>query len=77
LSRVDPKYRDVREWIVSVNRQLAEVHYINGIKYYTQEKLDQAIQEWRETLNLNPQHPKAKGDIENAQRLLQKLKDIK
>jgi tetratricopeptide (TPR) repeat protein len=77
LSRVDPKYRDVREWIVSVKRQLAEVHYINGIKYYTQEKLDQAIQEWRETLNLNPQHPKAKGDIENAQRLLQMLKDIK
>ena len=77
LSRVDPKYRDVRDRIVSVKRQLAEVHYINGIKYYTQEKLDQAIQEWRETLNLNPQHPKAKGDIENAQRLLQMLKDIK
>ena len=77
LSRVDPKYRDVKKWIVSVKRQLAEVHYINGIKYYTQEKLDQAVQEWRETLNLNPQHPKAKGDIENALRLLQKLKDIK
>jgi tetratricopeptide (TPR) repeat protein len=77
LGLVDPKYRDVREWIISVKRQLAEVYYINGIKYYTQEKLDQAIQEWRETLKLNPQHPKAKVDIENAQKLLQKLKNIK
>jgi len=28
-------------------------------------------------LKLNPQHPKAKGDIENAAKLLQKLNEIK
>lgn len=77
LSRVSPEYRDVKELIVSVKKQFAEAHYIDGIKYYTQEKLDQAIQEWQETLKLNPQHPKAKGDIENAERLLEKLKEIK
>ena len=77
LSRVDPGYRDVTELIVSAKRQLAEVHYISGIKYFTEEKLDKAIQEWEETLKLNPQHPKAKGDMENAARLLQKLKEIK
>ena len=77
LSRVDPGYRDVNELIASTKRQLAEVHYINGIKYFTEEKLDKAIQEWEETLKLNPQHSKAKGDMENAVRLLQKLKEIK
>jgi tetratricopeptide (TPR) repeat protein len=76
-SRVDPGFRDVSELIVSAKKQLAEVHYINGIKYYTEEKLDKAVQEWEETLALNPQHPKAKGDIEGALKLLQKLKDIK
>jgi tetratricopeptide (TPR) repeat protein len=76
-SRVDPGFRDVSELIVSTKRQLAEVHYVNGIKYYTEEKLDKAVQEWEETLALNPQHPKAKGDIESALKLLQKLKDIK
>jgi tetratricopeptide (TPR) repeat protein len=77
LSRVDPGFRDISELIASVKKQFAEVHYVNGIKYYTEEKLDKAVQEWEETLALNPQHPKAKGDIENALKLLQKLKDIK
>lgn len=76
-SRVGPGFRDISELIASVKRQFAEVHYVNGIKYYTEEKLDKAVQEWEETLALNPQHPKAKGDIENALKLLQKLKDIK
>ena len=77
FNHVDPGYRDVRELIASAKIQLAEVYYINGIKYFTEEKLDRAIQEWEETLKLNPQHPKAKGDIENAAKLLQKLNEIK
>jgi tetratricopeptide (TPR) repeat protein len=77
LSRVDPGYRDANELIASAKKQLAEAHYISGIKYFTEEKLDKAIQEWEETLKLNPQHPKARGDMENAARLLQKLKEIK
>jgi tetratricopeptide (TPR) repeat protein len=77
LNRVEPGFRDVPNLIVTVKKQLAEVHYVNGIKYYTEEKLDQAVQEWEETLKLNPQHTKAKGDIENALKLLQRLKEIK
>ncbi len=75
MSILDTEMLD--DLMASAKRQLAEVHYINGIKYFTEEKLDKAIQEWEETLKLNPQHPKAKGDMENAVRLLQKLKEIK
>ena len=77
FNRVDPGYQDVTALKASVEKQLAEAHYISGIKYFTEEKLDQAVKEWEETLRLNPQHPKAKGDRENALRLLQKLKEIK
>ena len=77
LERVDPGYRDVSELIVGAKRQLADLHYVRGIKYFTEEKLDQAIEEWQVTLKLNPQHPKAKDDMENASKLLQKLKEIK
>ena len=77
FARVDPGYRDVSGLVLSVKKQLAEVHYVNGIKYFTEEKLDKAIQEWEETLKYNPQHPKAKGDMENAAKLLEKLKEIK
>ena len=77
LAHVEPGYRDVSALIPSVKKQLAEVHYVNGIKYYTEEKLDQAVQEWEETLKLNPQHPKAKGDMDNALKLIERLKEIK
>lgn len=77
LSRVEPGFRDTPGLILSAKKQLAEVHYVKGIKYYTEEKLEQAVQEWEETLKLNPQHPKAKGDMDNAFKLLQKLKEIK
>jgi tetratricopeptide (TPR) repeat protein len=77
LARVEPGFRDVSDLVVVAKRQLAEVHYVKGIKYYTEEKLDQAVQEWEVTLKLNPQHPKAKGDMDNALKLLQRLKEIK
>jgi tetratricopeptide (TPR) repeat protein len=77
FSRVDAGYRDVAELIGASKKQLAEVHYLNGIKFFTQEKLDQAIEEWDETLKLNPQHPKAKMDRDQAVKLLQRLKEIK
>jgi len=77
FNHVDPGYRDVTDLVASAKKQLAEVHYINGIKYFTEENLDKAVEEWQETLKLNPQHPKAKGDMENAAKLLQKLKEIK
>ena len=77
FAHVDPGYRDVQELSAFTKRQLGEVYYIRGIKYFTEEKLDKAIQEWEETLKLNPQHPRAKGDMENAIKLMQKLKKIK
>ena len=77
LSRVEPGFRDAPELILSAKKKLADVHYVKGIKYYTEEKLELAVQEWEETLKLNPQHPKARGDMDNALKLLQRLKEIK
>lgn len=77
FNHVDPKYKDVKEWIPSVKNQLAEAHYLMGVKYYVNEELEKAVKEWEETLTLNPKHPKAKRDMENAFQLLKKLKEIK
>jgi tetratricopeptide (TPR) repeat protein len=56
---------------------LAEAHYIKGVKFFIEEDIEKAIQEWETTLSLEPDHPKAKKDIENARQLLQKLEKIK
>ena len=77
FDRVDSGYKDVKESIVFAKKQLAGDHYVRGVKYFTDEELDKAIKEWEATLALDPNHPKAKKDIDNARMLLQKLKEIK
>ena len=77
FTHVESRYNDVRELIASTKKQLAEAHYIEGVKYFTEEEFDKAIKEWEATLTMDPNHPKAKKDIENARSLLQKLKEIK
>ena len=77
FDRLDLAYKDVREFVAFAKKQVAGEHYLRGVKYFTDEELDKAIKEWETTLNLDPNHPKAKKDIENARNLLQKLKEIK
>jgi tetratricopeptide (TPR) repeat protein len=57
-------------------QEQAEVHYAKGIRHFLAEELDQAIVEWEETLRLNPEHSKAKRDLEKARRLLKNFKRL-
>ena len=75
--RVDPGYKDVKSQIAENKKQIAESHYINGIKYFTEEEIENAIEEWETALALDPNHPKARKDIEAARLLLRKLEKIK
>ncbi len=77
LNRVDPGYKDIKESILYVKKQLSEAHYLQGVKFYTDQELEKAIREWETTLAYDPGHSKARRDIENARGLLQRLKDIK
>jgi len=75
--RIDPGYKDVNLQLARNRKQLAEVHYKKGVKFFIDEEIEKAIQEWENTLSLEPNHPKAKKDIENGRNLLQKLEKIK
>jgi predicted TPR repeat methyltransferase len=54
----------------------AESHYRSGVKHFLNEELEKAVAEWEKTLALNPEHRKARQDMENAQRLLDKLRGL-
>jgi tetratricopeptide (TPR) repeat protein len=76
LSNLDPAYKDTAVLINDARirlNSLAETHYRIGVKYYINEELALAIKEWQTTLRLCPDHPKARRDIDNARRLLQRL----
>lgn len=77
FNRVNSGYKDVKESVAFAKKHLAGDHYLRGVKYFTEEELEKAIKEWEVTLTLDPNHPKAKKDIENASSLLKKLKEIK
>ncbi len=52
----------------------AEEHYRQGVKYFVDEKLEEAVEEWEKTLEFDPEHSNAEKEIENARSLIQKLK---
>lgn len=58
-------------------KEKAEELYNEGVRLFINQKLDDAIRAWEQTLVLNPAHPKAPKDLEKARALQQKLKDIK
>lgn len=57
-------------------QEQAEVHYAKGVRHFLAEELDNAIQEWEETLRLNPDHSKAKKDLQRTRRLLENLRKL-
>jgi tetratricopeptide (TPR) repeat protein len=71
-----PDYRDVRQIVQILEKNVqkeAEGHYKKGLAYYTSGDLDKAIEEWQETLRLNPTHPQAGQDLQKARRQRERL----
>jgi tetratricopeptide (TPR) repeat protein len=76
LRNVPMDYKNTEEIIAHIQKYLehrAELHYKKGMAYYVAEKFEEALQEWQETLRLNPNHPKAGRDIQKLNHLLKKL----
>ena len=57
-------------------KQQAEVHYRDGVKFFLNDELQRAVDAWRLTLALNPEHQEAAASIREAEILLQKLKTV-
>lgn len=82
FKKVDPTYKNVRETISDIEKRLrdqkaeAENLYLKGVKYFVAQELDAAVKEWEKTLKLDPDHPKAKNDLEKARRMRENLKKL-
>jgi tetratricopeptide (TPR) repeat protein len=79
LSRIDPSYEDTGQLLSVARARMkaqAEALYRDGVKQFVNEELEKAIKTWKKVLELNPDHAKARQDIENAQRLLEKFRAL-
>ncbi len=78
-NEADADFEGVQESINDVKKQMlieAEEHYRTGVKEFLNAELRKAIEEWEQTLALNPEHAKASQDIKHAQTLLDKLEKV-
>lgn len=56
----------------SYDRVAAEDHYAKGVAHFLAQELQQALNEWEETLRLYPEHPNAQRDIQKVLNLLKR-----
>ena len=77
LAKIQPDYEDVGKLLQQTKTRAVDQHYREGIRFYREEKLPQAINEWKIVLDLDPQHANAKKNIDQAERLLKGLEQRK
>ena len=73
LVRLAPNYQDSNSLLGQARTRLIQRHYSEGLRFYREEKLEEAIAQWRVVLEYDPQHAEAKRNIEQAERLLKGL----
>jgi tetratricopeptide (TPR) repeat protein len=75
LARLAPAYQDAPTLLRQVRDRLVQQHYSEGLRLYREERVEEAIAEWRLVLELDPQHANTRRNLEQAERLLRGLRE--
>jgi len=73
LTRLQSDYEDSGRLLQQARTRAIEQHYTQGVRLYQEEKLSEAVVEWKTVLDLDPQHANAKKNIDQAERVLKAL----
>jgi tetratricopeptide (TPR) repeat protein len=73
LTRLQPDYEDAPALLRQARTRIIEQHYTQGVRYYREEKLREAIAEWRVVLEMDPGNANARRNIDQAEKLLRGL----
>jgi tetratricopeptide (TPR) repeat protein len=73
LTRMQPDYEDTPVLLKQARTRIVEQHYTQGVRFYREEKLKEAIAEWRVVLEMDPNHANARRNIDQAEKLLKGL----
>jgi tetratricopeptide (TPR) repeat protein len=73
LTRLQPDYEDAPALLKQARTRMIEQHYTQGVRFYREEKLKEAIAEWRVVLEIDPNHANARRNIDQAEKLLRGL----
>jgi tetratricopeptide (TPR) repeat protein len=73
LTKLAPNYEDSVALLRQARARSVQQHYAEGLRFYREEKLEDAITEWKVVLDLDPRHPSARKNIEQAEAILKRL----
>jgi tetratricopeptide (TPR) repeat protein len=73
LARLAPAYQDSPALLKQARERAAQQHYAQGLQLYREEKLEDAITQWKAVLEYEPEHANARKNIDQAERLLKNL----
>jgi tetratricopeptide (TPR) repeat protein len=79
FKNVEPGYKDTQAAMDTLQTALkasAEVEYKKGVEAFIKEDLNLAIAQWEVTLRMDPAHPKAQEDLQNARQLRDRLREV-
>jgi tetratricopeptide (TPR) repeat protein len=73
LAKLAPNYENTAALLGQARTRSAQLHYAEGLRFYREEKLEEAITEWKLVLDLDPRHASARKNIEQAETILKRL----
>jgi tetratricopeptide (TPR) repeat protein len=73
LTRLHPQYKDCPTLLRDLRTRLVQQHYQEGLRLFREEKIEEAIVEWRLVLEMDPTQKPARRNIEQAEQILRTL----
>lgn len=75
LARLAPGYEDSAATLQASRDRLVRQHYSAGLRLFAEERVEEAIAEWRLALVYDPQHENSRRNLEQAERILRSLEE--
>jgi cytochrome c-type biogenesis protein CcmH/NrfG len=73
ITRISPQYKDSPVLLRDVRTRLVRYRYQEGLRLFREERLEDAITEWRIVLELDPTQTPARRSIDQAEQMLRTL----
>jgi hypothetical protein len=73
----DEEWPACKEYINRAEDAYKEVHYLKGIEHFEEERLKEAITEWRLVSKVDPNYKQVQNYLLRAQKLYEKVLELK
>ena len=74
--RYDKEWAACKEYVIRAEDAYKEVHYLKGIEYFEEERLEDAIEQWQLVSKVDPNYKQVQNYLLRAQKLFEKIREL-